>query len=269
MIDRTSSVVADGVTLAVHRAGRGTPVVCLTALLHDAHDFDAFMERAADRYEIVCIEWPGHGDSMDDETPPSSRRYGELLVKALDQLQIRNPIVIGNSIGGGAAICYASQRPVRGLVLCDSSGLVEITPAVQRFCRLFERLFAAAERRAFWFKPVFWMYYRMVLTEPAAAAQRQRIVELAPTRATLLRRAWHGFGQPSANLIDLAVSLDAPIWVAWARSDRTIPLKYCLPAIRRLKKATLTQFEGGHTPFLEQPDAFAQAFLNFAAQLPA
>ena len=94
-------------------------------------------------------------------------------------------------------------------------------------------------------------------------------LERAATRATLLRRAWQSFGHPSSSLIDLAVSLDAPIWVAWARSDRTIPLKYCLAAIRRLKKATLTQFEGGHTPFLEQPDAFAAAFLNFAAQLPA
>jgi pimeloyl-ACP methyl ester carboxylesterase len=269
MIRSTSRVVVDGVSLAVHRAGRGTPIVCVTALLHDAHDFDAFIERAAARHEIICIEWPGHGDSGDDTQPPGSRRYGELLVKALDQLGVDAPIVIGNSIGGGAANCYASQRPVRGLVLCDSSGLVEVTPAVRRFCRIFERLFAAAERGAPWFQLVFRAYYRLILTEPAAAAQRRRIVARAASRATLLREAWAGFGQPGSCLIELAVSLDVPIWVAWARSDRTIPLRYCLPAIRRLKKATLTQFKGGHTPFLEQPDAFAKAFLDFAARLPA
>jgi pimeloyl-ACP methyl ester carboxylesterase len=243
--------------------------VCLTALLHDAHDFDAFAERTVDRYEIVCIEWPGHGDSDDDTRPPGSRRYGELLIQALDQLGIENPIVIGNSIGGGAAMCYASQRPVRGLVLCGSSGLVEVTPYVQRFCRLFQRLFAAGERGAWWFKPVFSLCYRLTLTEPAAVAQRRRIIARAPSRVTLLRQAWESFGQPGSSLIEIAAGLDVPIWAAWARNDRTVPLKYCLPAIRRMKKATLTQFKGGHTPFLEQPDAFAAAFLDFAAKLPA
>jgi hypothetical protein len=55
--------------------------------------------------------------------------------------------------------------------------------------------------------------------------------------------------------------------VAWADTDRTVPLRLCLPAIKRMKMATLSTFRCGHTAFLEQPDAFTQGFLHFVARL--
>jgi 4,5:9,10-diseco-3-hydroxy-5,9,17-trioxoandrosta-1(10),2-diene-4-oate hydrolase len=265
----TTRVVGDGVSLAVHRIGRGAPIVGLTALAHDAHDFDAFAALVSDRYELVCIEWPGHGESGDDPQPASAARYGDLLVAVLDQLGLESPVLIGNSIGGAAAISYASRRPVRGLVLCDSGGLVEVTPFVARFCRIFERFFSAGERGAPWFGLALWAYYHIVLTQPAASAQRRRIIAGGRLRAPLLRQAWRSFGQPSADIRDVAASLNVPIWVAWARRDRTIPLSKCLPAIHRMKAVTLSTFKGGHTPFLEQPAAFTRGFLEFVGRLPA
>src|SRR5262249_38634461 len=266
---RTTHIVADGVSLAVHRAGRGQPIVCLSAIGHDRGDFDGLTARLADMFELICIEWPGHGDSGADTRPVSAARYADLLVSALDGLQLDAPILLGNSIGGTASILCASRRPVRAVVLCDSGGLVEITPMVARICRIHERFFAAGERGAGWFGPACRAYYRMVLTQPAAAAQRRRIAAAAPQRARLFREAWASFGAASADIRDVAAALVVPIWVAWATKDRTVPLSYCLPAIRRLKNATLTTFRAGHAPFLEQPDAFADGFLRFVARLPA
>jgi len=264
----TTRVVADGVSLAVHRAGRGDPIVCLSAIGHDRHDFDGLVARLADRFELICIEWPGHGDSSNDWRAVSAARYADLLVAALDRLQLDAPILLGNSIGGTASILYASRRAVRAVVLCDSGGLVEVTPMVVRICRFFERFFAAGERGAWWFDRAFRAYYRMVLTEPAASEQRRRISAGARTRARLLREAWASFGAADADIRDVAASLDVPLWVAWADKDRTVPLSFCLPAIRRLKNATMTTFRAGHTPFLEQPDAFTEGFLKFFDRLP-
>jgi 4,5:9,10-diseco-3-hydroxy-5,9,17-trioxoandrosta-1(10),2-diene-4-oate hydrolase len=183
------------------------------------------------------------------------------------RLTIDRPIILGNSIGGAAAIRFASRHAVLGLVLCDSGGLVEVTPTIVRFCQLQERFFAAGERGAWWFGPAFALYYRLVLSSPAAKAQRRRIVKGAKASAAELRQAWTSFGTAEADIRDLAASLDTPIWVAWAEGDKVIPLKRCLPAIRRLKSYTLTTFKGGHSPFLEQPDAFAEGFSAFAADL--
>jgi len=263
-----SSVTVDGVKLAVHRGGRGVPVVGLNAIGHDAHDFDALAARVGDRFEVIAIEWPSHGESGPDVQPVSARRYAELIVGAIDQLGIERPIVIGNSIGGAAAIQYASRREVRGLVLCNSGGLTEVTPFAARYCGLFARFFAAGERGAWWYDRAFRFYYHQVLTEPAAAAQRARVISNGRRLARQIREAWQSFGRPQADVRDVAAGLDVPIWVAWAERDKVLPLRYCLPAIRRLRNATLSTFHAGHCAFLEQPDAFAAGFLEFAGRLP-
>jgi len=67
---------------------------------------------------------------------------------------------------------------------------------------------------------------------------------------------------------DLAASLDTPVWVAWAGSDRVNLLQYSRPAIDLLKHHSFTVFEGGHTPFLEQSHAFAKQFHDFMQGLP-
>ena len=263
-----SHVIVDGVRLAVHRTGDGPALVCLSAIAHDARDFDALAARVGDRFELICLEWPSHGHSGDDRQPPSAARYGELTIEALDRLGVETPLILGNSIGGGAAIHYAAARPVRGLVLCDSAGLVRVTPLVRLICGAFAAFFAAGERHAAWFAPAFRAYYRMVLTQPAAADQRRRITDDALRLAGVLRQAWTSFGQPEADLIETACALGAPIWVAWAKQDKVIPLAFCRPAIRRLRNATLTTFKAGHSAFLEQPDGFADGFLAFVARLP-
>ena len=242
-------------------------MLCLHAVGHDGHDFDALAQSLSASYRFVCVDWPGQGLSASDHAPASAARYADLADRLIDALGLTNPIVLGNSIGGAAAIRIAAKRPVRGLVLCDSGGLVEVTPTVARICGLFESFYAAGERGAWWFDTAFSLHYLMILRGRAARAQRKRIVEAARRSAPVLRQAWASFGRPDADVRDIAASLDVPIWVAWAKRDSVVPLKYCLPAIERLKHHKLTVFECGHAPFLEQPEAFAKGFDAFAKSI--
>jgi len=257
------------VELCVDRKGRGQPVLCLTAIGHDAQDFDALADLLGDRFAFIRLEWPGHGRSGPDTQPVSAARYAELLDRLVPALNLENPIIIGNSIGGAAGLIYASHRPVRGLVLCNSGGLVEFSSKVARFCRLFERFFAAGERGAFWYGPLFALYYRMVLPSRRAAAQRRRIVSAGYRLAPLLREGWASFGRREAYLGPLVEPLDVPVWIAWARRDKVIPLDLCRPTIARFRHGRLSTFDAGHSAFLEQPEAFAQEFAAFAETLPA
>lgn len=171
------TIEVDGVRLAYSRVGRGPSVVCLHAVGHGARDFDAFAERVSDQFEVLCIDWPGQGRSGGDAKAPSAARYAELLSGALAQLKIERPILLGNSIGGTAAILYAASHPVRALVLCNSGGLVEVTGEVARVCNFMSRFFAGGARGAWWFKRAFWAYYTfLVLPSVAARAQRKRII---------------------------------------------------------------------------------------------
>jgi len=255
-----AGLAIDGADLWVRRRGAGSPVVCLHSVGHDGRDFEGLADRCSDAFEFICPDWPGHGRSGPDYAPVSAARYAQLVDGLLDKLGIANPILVGNSIGGSAAILCASRRPVRGLVLCDSGGLVAVNAAVRAFCSVFERLFIAGARGASWYPAVFALYYRLVLTEPPARARRGDIIAGARRLAPLLRQAWASFARPDADLRAAAAALDAPIWVAWARSDRLIPLAMVRPALDQLQNARLSLFRGGHSPFLEQPDAFAAEF---------
>ena len=267
MSGRVSEVMVDGVRLAIDRVGQGPTVVCLNAICHDATDFDPLAARLAGAFEFVRSEWPGHGRSGADHMPASAARYARLVELALDALGIERPILIGNSIGGAAAILVASRRPVAAVVLCDSGGLVEVDATVRRFCGLFAAFFHAGERRRAWFRPVFGLYYRLVLPSPSARAQRESIVRGAYATARIAREAWESFGRPEADIRAVAALLKAPVWAAWARDDKVIPLARRRASLEAIPDVTISLFDGGHSAFLEQPEAFAEGFRAFAARL--
>ncbi len=255
---------AAGVLLAVAREGSGVPVVCLHAVGHGGGDFAEFAARARARFEVIRIDWPGQGRSGPDSQAPSPARYAQILQEVLPGLGIERPIIIGNSIGGAAALHYAGVHPVRALVLCNPAGLVPVTPLSRRACAAFVRFFSAGERRAWWFAPAFRAYYRwLLLPGKDAGQQRQRIAAAAYEIAPTLRRAWSSFALPDADIRALAATLDVPVWFAWAERDRLVSLKQNLPAIKAMKRATLSTFRAGHTAFLETPDAFVEGFFEF------
>lgn len=264
----SSEIELDGVRLAVARDGQGPAVVCLHAIGHGGGDFADFASAVKDRFEVIRIDWPGQGRSGPDPKPLSPARYAGLLGGVLDQLKIESPIIIGNSIGGAAAIIHAQDHPVRALVLCDTGGLVPVSRVSRAFCGAFARFFAGGERRAWWFKPMFRAYYRfMVLPGRAAAKQRERIVNSSYEIAPILHEAWAGFAKPDADIRHIAKSLEIRVWFAWGRKDKVIPLLACMPCIRQLKNASVSKFEAGHAAFLEQPQQFVREFLQFAESL--
>lgn len=262
-------VEVDGVTLAVSREGRGAALVCLHAGGHGGGDYAPLAARIGDRFEVIRIDWPGQGRSGADRRPASAARYAELLAGVLARIDVHEPILLGNSIGGAAALIHASRYPVRGLVLCDTGGLIAVSPLTRAFCAAFTRFFAAGARGAGWFERAFAFYYRrIVLPSPAAAEQRARIIAAGAETAAVLEQAWRSFAQPDADLRALASRLTVPVWGAWARSDRVIPLWMCRPALHRIPNLRrITTYVGGHSAFLEQPDAFARDLLAFADSL--
>ena len=257
-------IKVDGLVIAVAREGRGPPVICLSAIGHGAGDFEPLVERMRGWAEIIRLDWPGHGRSTEDHQALSPERYASLLAAVLQQLKVDRPVIIGNSIGGAVAILYARDHPVRGLVLCDPGGLVAVTAPLRWLCNTMAAFFAAGARGAPWFGWAFCLYYRiLVLPQSAANPQRARIIAAGSEMSSKLAEAWRGFGRPAADIRSIAWNLDVAVWFAWARSDRVIPLALCRGAIKRMRQAKLSLFRGGHSPFLEDPDAFAKALFDF------
>lgn len=249
-----------GARLAVRRWGAGAPVVCLHAIAHTGEDFAPFAARVGEGFEVIAIDWPGQGESPHDGGPVTADHYADLLEAVLPGLCGEPPILIGNSIGGAAAIVLAARRPeaVTALVLCDPGGLAELGPREKKAIGLLTRFFGAGARGAWWFRAAYGAYYRMVL--PGAPARRREIVAMAYDVAPLLEQAWAGFAAPEADIRALAPRVTAPVLFAWSKGDQLIPFKKSEAAVRTFPRHTVRLFRGGHAAFLEDADAFAEAF---------
>lgn len=267
--DARRFVTVDGVRLAYDDVGRGPAVVCLHAIGHGAGDFARLAARLAGRQRVLALDWPGQGWSDPDHEPPTSRRYAELLDGFLRTVDAGPVVLIGNSIGGGAAIRWAAAHPqaVRGLVLVNNSGLDLFDRTTRIACGLMARFFRAGARGARWYPRAFAAYYRMVLPSSAAAEQRARIVAAATEIAPVLAEAWARFAAPEADLRALVPTIACPVLFTWAVGDRFNQLARARPAIGRFPNARVVELAGGHAPQLETPDQFETEVERFLAAL--
>lgn len=255
----------DGVAIAWRQVGQGPDIVCLHAIGHGGSDFDAIVPALSRRFRLTMLDWPGHGRSGDDTKTPGVARFGEILAGFIAGLGLADVILIGNSVGGGAAIHYASRAPdnVRALVLANPAGLVALAPRTRRALGVMEKFFAAGVARRWWFTPAFRLYYRMMLPRPPARERRRAIVDARFAIAPLLMRAWRDFGEPSSDLRAEAAMLKCPVLFTWAMRDRFVRYELCRDAIRAVPDGRLEKFDAGHTPFLETPDEFVAAVERF------
>jgi 4,5:9,10-diseco-3-hydroxy-5,9,17-trioxoandrosta-1(10),2-diene-4-oate hydrolase len=266
--DTEELIEAAGAEIAVKCWGRGQPILCLHAAGHGSADFELMAERLQDEFEIIALDLPGHGRSPRDGVGPGAERWADILEGAVEALYLERPILMGNGLGGAAALMAAARRPTTyaGLVLCNAPGLARMGPMEKLACKGAARVFEAGERGAPWFAPAFETVYRQVLTGAPARDQRRRIVAAAGETAPLLAQAWRDMGRTCADLTPLAERVKVPTWIAWAKGDRFMSWRANRDATRLFRKACATGFRGGRAPFLEDPDAFAETFRRLAAE---
>ncbi len=244
-----------GVRLAYNDDGQGPAVICLHAIGHGASDYARLSLKLRARYRVIALDWPGQGRSGADSEPPSPWRYAQLLEAFIEQLKLDRVVLIGNSIGGGAALRYtaAHLQRVRGLVLCNPQGLDRGGRAARLFCNLMARFFHAGVRGKPWFGKAFARYYQMVLPSPEAETQRGRIVAAGYENAEVLEGAWRSFAQAQADARALVPQIRCPVQFCWAMRDRFIPLARSREAVLKFANARVEKFLlSGHSAFLEE-----------------
>jgi len=266
-------VAVAGTQLAVARRGAGQPVLCLHATAHGGRDYEGLVSALVPAgFEVVCVDWPGHGASPEDETgqPASAKRYANILQGLIPALfQDQKPILIGNSIGGAAALITSLEDPeaVRALILCNPGGLAPLDGLATCVIRLLVRFFEAGAKGARWFPAAFGLYYHLILSGQTAAAQRARIIAAGREMAPILSQAWRSFGEAEADLSGRVGMLHPPVLFAWAKSDQIVAWSRSKPAVESIPHAKVKFFNGSHAAFLEDPTAFQNSFLEFLQEL--
>ncbi len=245
----------------VHRSGDGPSLVLLHANGGDANDFDSIVDHLALTHTVFGIDWPGWGESHVNEEP-TALGYAELLPRILEQLPGGPFMLLGNSVGGFAAIRTAAVRPdlVRSLVLVDPGGFTPNWFGTRMACRLIGSPLLSP-----WMMRVLPHLYLRRRTEAvkvilAHAKQLSHDGKSVQSFGSI----WRSFAARDHDARDAAALITVPTLLVWGRSDPVLPwLVDGRRAQRALPHAEVVRLACGHQGFAEVPEEFLKVLDAF------
>ena len=111
----------DGARLYFRQAGAGAPLVLLHGLGASSADWEYQVPELAKHFTVIVPDFRGHGAS-DRTGDYGVERFAADTWQLLDRLRIREPTLVGHSMGGAVAMQMALDRPgaVPRLVLANT-----------------------------------------------------------------------------------------------------------------------------------------------------
>lgn len=274
--DTLREIRTDAGTLRYHEAGDGPPLL----LLHGSgpgvtgwRNFRGNLPVFAADFRCLILEFPGFGVSDDFGGHPMVTA-ADAVVRFVDALGLDRVDIVGNSMGGGVALGYASSHPerVRRVVTIGGVGRNLFSPGPGEGIRLLQEFTENPSRE----RLIQWLY--SMVYDPALITEE--LIEERWTQATdpdTLASARRMYGKAAfAQMMQAMQSSDtpppwamlhrvtAPTLLTWGRDDRVSPLDMALIPMRTLPRGELHVFPNcGHWAMIEQKTAFESAVRAF------
>jgi len=268
--------VRDDLRLHYHEAGVGndTTIVLLHGGGPGASSWSNFAKNIpvlAQRFHVLAVDQPGYGRSdKPTEHPQYFVHSASALKDLLDTLGITDRVhLLGNSLGGGAAVRFALDYPERAgrLVLMGPGGLSvnlfapDPTEGVKNLGRF---SYEPTRENLEAFLRI--MVFDQSLITPELVEER---FASASTPESLAAAKAMGKSFSSAEfekgmLWRDAYKLRQRVLLIWGREDRVNPLDGALVALKMIPRAQLHVFGGcGHWAQLEKFDEFNRLTVDF------
>ncbi|GAA2865461.1 hydrolase [Actinoplanes cyaneus] len=271
----------DGLRLALHRNGRGDPLVCLPGGPMQASAYLGDLGGLAAHRLLLIPDLRGTGDSEVPSDPASYRVDRQVAdVEALrEHVMLDRLDLLGHSAGATLALLYAVAHPqrVRSLVLVNPSPRavnLEITDAARRA--------VAEERRAEpWFPEAFAALERVQAGQATPADGRALAPFIygrwdAETQAYSAREAeqknrvaaaaYYAEGDLDPEVVRRELArLAAPVLLITGAADLQLPPEHAADYAGLFPRAELAVVpDGGHFAWLDDADWFVQRIRGFA-----
>jgi pimeloyl-ACP methyl ester carboxylesterase len=271
---RFRQVKTPGAEISVMEAGEGPPVLALHGLGATKASFLPTVAALAGSYRTIAIDLPGFGDS----DKPLRAAYDPTFfarsgVALLDALGIERADVVGNSMGGRAALEMGLSAPDR------VGRLVLLTPSL------------AWLRSRPWAAPLRLVAPQLGLIQPAPRAIVESLVRrLVPARGSEWTAAGvdeflRSYLSPSGRAAFYAAArniyleppwgengfwtrlgqLEAESLFVWGSRDEVVPVGFARHVHDALPQARHLVLDCGHVPQMERPEETHRAMLSFLA----
>lgn len=241
------------------KLGEGKPVVLLHGFCETNQIWGVFANLLSQRCQLIIFDLPGFGESPLPETPFSIDKVGEIMWQALDSMGIRNPVLVGHSLGGYVALAMTHQRPegVAGFSLFHSTAKAD-TP---------EKKANRDKTIAFVNKNGVGPYIEtfvpgLFFNKANPAIKDVYPIAYSTPKETLVAYAEAMRDRPSRRTV--LDDFDKPVLIIAGEKDEIIPLDTLMDQAIQLRKGRLSILsDTGHMGMLESPNRSVEIVTQF------
>ena len=218
-----------------------------------------FADRLAERYEIIEPVHPGFAGTPIPEHFDNLQDLIFLYLDLIDHLDLEDTILMGFSMGGWAAAEIAAINTQRfsKLILVDSVGIKVGGP----FDRDIADVFAISAEE----------HMRISWHDPSNAPNTKTMTDdelliFASDRIAHGLYTWEPF-MHNPKLPYRLHRIGIPTLLIWGEGDQVVPPSYGEAFRAMIPGARMVVIpDAGHSPHVEQPEAFVNHFVDFASR---
>jgi pimeloyl-ACP methyl ester carboxylesterase len=222
-------------------------LVMLHGMFGGLSNYDPIIERIGD-YNIFVPAIPLYDFGARDL---SIERLSRWLRSFCEEMDIRKPVLIGNSMGGHLALDYVLKYPqnVLGLVLTGSSGIQE---------KDFGSSFPRRKDREYIRKQAALTFYEDLIDDEIM----DEIMSVVTSPSKLMNMLAIARDTHEYNVEERLGDISHPTLLVWGQNDEITPPQTARTFKQKLPDSRLRWIEKcGHAPMMEHPKTFA-LFLN-------
>jgi pimeloyl-ACP methyl ester carboxylesterase len=254
-----SSIVVNNIRVELIERGGGRPLL----FLHPGIGIEPttpVLDRLAIRARVLAPVHPGFGGSDQPKSFDTVDDLAYFYLDLLEQLDLRETVVVGVSFGAwiAAAIAIKSTERLSHLILANAVGI----KVGDRETRDIVDIYAIPESQLLqlaYFNPDVGSHDYQTMPD-------SQVLAAARNREATARYAWSPY-MHDPKLRNRLHRIRIPTLVLWGASDRILSESYGRAYCAAITGAQFELIErAGHFPHLEQPELFANRIFSFVEE---
>ena len=197
-----------------------------------------------DNYTIYIIDYPGFGNSPIPEKELTIYDYTNLVRDFLDEMQIKNPIIIAHSFGGRIATLLTGyyKEKIDKIIMIDAAS---IKPRKSIKVLIKQTTYKVLKKLTYLLPKLKQEYYRQKLLKFFGSTDYQNLPNnMHKTFKNIVNE----------NLIYYLKNIESETLLLWGKLDKDTPLKDGYKMNNLIKNSALIIFpKGNHFSYLQYP----------------
>ena len=231
--------------------GKGAPIILLHGLMGGLSNFHHFINFFKDKgYKVLMPSLPIYDSPIMDS---SVKRLAEFLNEFIKLKELKNFVIIGNSLGGHIGLYYTKLfNKAKGLILTGSSGLYESAMGSGYTKRGDYNVIKKKVQEVFYSPKV------------ATKILVYEIYETVNDRNKLIRIITYAKSAIRHNMAKDLPKIKTPTCLIWGKDDIVTPPDVANEFHKLLPNSDLYWIDKcGHAPMMEHPNVFNETVVKW------